>query len=120
MSISPNSSEEAFSSTPYLYLITDSSAPMGFTSSDSAAPSGATTTGWVWYGSQLMWSTSAGSYETFFYAEETSIEDVYQLLWIDDDTSVDGLTLVQIKATEPSTHADTTGTTDSDTSSESS
>ncbi|KAJ4393478.1 hypothetical protein N0V93_002690 [Gnomoniopsis smithogilvyi] len=64
------------------YIVTTSDAfeDCGFQGSNETAPSGASMTGFMKYGSQIIWS-SGDDYVSQFWAQETETDGLYKLKW---------------------------------------
>ncbi|KAF2807958.1 uncharacterized protein BDZ99DRAFT_464860 [Mytilinidion resinicola] len=79
----PSSSSTNWTTTPMMYIDTTSDAfqPVGFTSTNSSLSDGQVTSGFGLYGGWAMHLADDGTVEMGFYAVETNVTDVYEVLW---------------------------------------
>lgn len=83
---------------------TGSIAPVGFVSVNdtSSLPTGAVTTGFNWYGTQVVYAASDSDWELMFWAIPTNATGFWKLVWNAAATDVASTTTpVAIKRTGP-------------------
>lgn len=81
----------------FYVVITDSAFdPAGFHRANDTAPTGASMKGFFRYGSQIMHAND-GTYESKFWAQETSVDGLYKLIWNVNNVDKDDAIPVTIK-----------------------
>lgn len=85
-------------STARLYIDTSNGGfnTVGFTDSASSN-STATTSGFLIFGSLLMWKSSEGQVQSKWYASPTDVKDVYVLKWNVDNIATESATPIVLK-----------------------
>ncbi|KAA8569551.1 hypothetical protein MFRU_004g03040 [Monilinia fructicola] len=73
----------------------------GFGSSNTTLPTGSVTEGFVLYGKQIAYKTSAGELELQFWAAATNATGVWGLYWNSAGSAIDGAFPVVLKTTAP-------------------
>ncbi|KAJ5652291.1 hypothetical protein N7507_009717 [Penicillium longicatenatum] len=71
----------------YIQPTADEVLAVGFTGNGIDSPSAATTDGFLFYGSYLMWEDSDGTLSDVFRLKETDVSGIYQFYW--DMSSLD-------------------------------
>ncbi|KAJ5998983.1 hypothetical protein N7451_006793 [Penicillium sp. IBT 35674x] len=71
----------------YIQPTADEVLTVGFTGNGIDSPSAATTDGFLFYGSYLMWEESDGTLSDVFRLKETNVSGIYQFYW--DMSSLD-------------------------------
>lgn len=101
--VSPN--DTAWSSSPVLYINPSSGAfdSVGFVNTTDATSDGAVTSGFIFYGKNVMYQDSTGIMQAKFWATKTDQADVWILKWNSDGASQDNSVPVAIKSTPPVT-----------------
>ncbi|KAF2495701.1 hypothetical protein BU16DRAFT_510716 [Lophium mytilinum] len=79
----PASTSTNWTTTPMMYINTSSDAfqPIGFTSTNSSLSDGQVSSGFGLYGGWAMHLADDGTVEMSFYAVETNVTDVYEVMW---------------------------------------
>lgn len=76
--------------------------PAGFISASEASGNDSiTTAGFQTYGAYLMWLDSNDKLQSQWWAEETSTDGIYRVLWNTDGVESDSAIPVAIKSTKP-------------------
>lgn len=84
----------------YIVITADAFEQAGFVDSSATAPSGAVTTGFALYGSDIMY-IDGNEYLSQFWAEPTSSDDLYELIWNAGGESSDDAVPVNLKPMAP-------------------
>lgn len=66
---------------PSLYINADGFSQVGFHFANETSSSNVTTTGFKFYGSNLVWVDSAGDLNMKFWAVQVDVDDIWALYW---------------------------------------
>ncbi|KAJ6114905.1 hypothetical protein N7486_000683 [Penicillium sp. IBT 16267x] len=81
----------------YIQPTADEVLPVGFTGNGIDAPSAATTAGFLFYGSYLMWEESDGILSDVFRLKETNVSGIYQFYWDMSSLDLSGYSFPTVK-----------------------
>ncbi|KAH8649786.1 hypothetical protein BX600DRAFT_554273 [Xylariales sp. PMI_506] len=81
----------------YIINATDGYAPTGFNVLNNTAPSNALTTGFVVYGSQVMYSTGSTYLAQFWAQAQNDSETLWNVVWNSDSTTTSDIVPITLK-----------------------
>ncbi|PWY85016.1 hypothetical protein BO70DRAFT_424331 [Aspergillus heteromorphus CBS 117.55] len=85
----------------YIRPVDDEVLPVGYTGNGIATPDDAVTTGFLFYGSYLMWEESSGQLADVFRLKETNVTGVYQVYWDQSSLDLSGYSFPSVLDTAP-------------------
>jgi hypothetical protein len=97
-----------------LYIDPGGSTNVGFMSNTTSPPTNATTTGFKFYGTMLVYEQN-NQYSSYFYARSSDIDNLFSLSWISGGSNSADTVPVVLKKYESTTQTSTTQTSTNET-----